>query len=141
MNYKIYIDRLAGGKVETIDENLDPSVMKVTDDFLFFDQPVKITGKVYLAEDFLVLNLNIETKYKAPCKICSETLEKPFLMEGVYLTEEVSNVRAKVFDATGLIRDTIFLEIPDYHECEGNCPMRKQLKKFLNSSEDNLQNE
>lgn len=136
MKFNIYIDRLLGGHVENIDEEIDPKVMETKDNLLTFEEPVKVTGKAYLAEDFLIMNLDIETKYKAPCKICSEDIEKPLEVRGIYLTKELKEIPSRVFDAMELVRDTIFLEIPDYHECGGECPMRDELKKYFSSSED-----
>lgn len=123
-----------GGKVETIDEEIDPVVMDVKDILLSFDAPIKVSGKAYLAEDFLVMNLNISTEYNVPCKICQETIVKTLELEHVYFTEELTNVSSKVFDAVEQIRDTIFMDIPDYHECEGGCPMREELKGYFQSS-------
>lgn len=131
MEFNIYIDRLVGGRIEKIDEAIDPVVMQSDDNMLTFDQPVNISGKAYLAEDFLVINIDINTKYKAPCKICSEMLTTSFEATGVYLTEELTKVPAKVFDASGQIRDTIFLDIPDYHECEGGCPDERRVKRLF----------
>ena len=136
MKFNIYIDRLLGGHVENIEEEVDPAVMKVKDNLLSFEEPIKISGKAYLAEDFLIMNLDIETKYKAPCKICSEEIKKPVEIKGIYLTQELKEIPSRVFDAMELIRDTIFLEIPNYHECRGDCPMRDELKNYFSSNKE-----
>ncbi len=133
---KITIDRLVNGKVEIIDEELSPLLLETKDNLLRFEDPIKVSGKAYLAEEFLVLNLNITTVYKAPCKICSEDLSKVFEKKGLYFTEELSAIPNRVYDVSVQIRDTIFLEIPNFHECEGGCSMREELKKYLKERHD-----
>ena len=133
---KIYIDRLVNGKIENIDEELSPLLLETNDNFFRFEEPIKVSGSAYLAEEFLVLNLNISTSYKAPCKICLEDLDKVFEKEGLYFTEELSAIPSKVYDVSMQIRDTLFLEIPDFHECEGGCSMREELKKYLKEKHD-----
>ncbi len=128
---KIYIDRLVNGKVETIDEELSPSLLETKDNLLRFEEPIKVTGKAYLAEDFLVMSLDITTTYKVRCKICSEELSRVFEKKGIYFTEELSTLPSKVYDASMQIRDTLFLEIPDFQECEGGCSMREEIRKYL----------
>ena len=131
----IYVDRLSGGKTEDIDEVFDPIVLEVKDDYLTFNSPLHVSGKAYLAEEFLILNLTIKTMYNVTCKICSEDIIKSLELKDVYLTEEVSNIRAKVYDVLVQVRDTVFINIPDYQECEGNCPLRDQLNEFLKESQ------
>lgn len=127
----IYIDRLTGGKVELIDEELQPDFLSVKDGQLKFNSPIKVSGKAYLAEEFLVLNLNIETSYTFFCTVCAEEMTASFLKEGLYLTEEIVQIPSHVYDVVPQIRDTIFLDIPAYQECGGECSQREELKKYL----------
>lgn len=136
VHLKIFIDRLVDGKVETIDERLAPALMNNADKVVVFADPIYVTGKAYLAEEFLVLNLDIQTSYKVPCKICSEDLTKSFVKLGVYFTQELCEIKGKVYDAAAEVRDTLFLEIPEFHECEGGCAMREEFKKYLKESHD-----
>lgn len=129
--FYIYIDRLSEGGVETIDEKVDPAFLDVTDGNLFFPEPITFQGSAYLAENHLILTLNLSTRYQTFCKICNDLILLPFSLKGLYITEEVSNIPSKIFDLQEPLRDAILLEIPLYSECEGGCPMRKDLKNYF----------
>jgi len=129
--FKIYIDRLSEGEVETIDEEVDPSFLEVTDGNLFFSEKVNFNGTAYLADSHVLLAINISTTYKTYCRICNELIILPFTLDDLYITEEIANIPSKIFDLKGPLRDAILLEIPLYNECEGGCSMRKDLNKYF----------
>jgi hypothetical protein len=43
-------------------------------------------------------------------------------------------MKSGVFSLGPYIRETIFLNLPKYSECEGLCPERAVIKKYLNNS-------
>lgn len=130
-DFKIYIDRLSNGRIETLSKSLSPKFLEVSDGNLEFPEMVSIEGVAYLAEDHLVLAIDLATEYKTHCKICNEWISLPFIAKGVYITEELEKIPSRVFDFESAIRDTILIEIPLYGECNGNCSMREDLKKFF----------
>lgn len=129
--FYIYIDRLGDGEEEVLEEELDPSFLDVTDGTLFFPEKISLQGTAYVVETHLILTLDISTNYKTYCKICNELIVLPFSLQGLYITEEIENIPSKIFDIRETLRDAILLEIPLFAECEGGCPMRKELNKFL----------
>jgi len=133
---KIYIDRLTNGKTEEIDESLPPDFLDIDEGNLSFSKPVKIKGEAYIATDELILKLDIETFATIPCKICSEDNEHPIQIKSFYLTEDLEKIKAAVYDYASSLREAILLEIPPYVECEGNCPEREKLEKYLNDQGD-----
>ena len=129
--FYIYIDRLSEGKTETIDVNVDSAFLEVSDGNLFFPEQVLFQGSAYLADSHLVINLNVSTSYQTFCKICNDLILNPFTLKGLYITEEITNLSSKIFDLQEPLRDAILLEIPLFSECKGECPMRKELKKYF----------
>lgn len=129
--FNIYIDRLTEGNVELIEESVDPSFLDVTDGNLFFPEKILFDGSAYLAENHLILSLNLSTRYQTFCKICNELILLPFSLKGLYITEDIESIPSKIFDLKEPLRDAILLEIPLYGECEGGCPMRKDLNKYF----------
>ncbi len=129
--FNIYIDRLGDGEEEILEEALDPSFLDVTDGTLFFPEKISLQGTAYVVETHLILTLDISTNYQTYCKICNELIVLPFSLQGLYITEEIENIPSKIFDLRETLRDAILLEIPLFAECEGGCPMRKDLNKFL----------
>ena len=73
-NLKVYVDRLKGGVSHKVDETLPPDFLEVDDEELLFDDPVKIQCEVYLAEEHLVVHLNIDTSVHLPCSICNDAI-------------------------------------------------------------------
>lgn len=134
--FKIYVDRLNGGREEAISECFSPDFMALSDGTHQFPEDISVSGKAYLADSHLILHLDIATRYIACCKICNEEMALPLTLKGLYLAEEVENIPGHVFDMQQPLRDAILLEIPMYSECKGNCPKRFEYSMYLKSSSD-----
>ncbi|QVL58152.1 MAG: hypothetical protein KFB93_03480 [Simkaniaceae bacterium] len=132
---KIYIDRLGDGQTEKIEETVPPEMIDVNETDLQFKQPVFLSGKAYLAEDHLIIQLKIKTEAEMPCLICNEQIQKKIVISSFYHTEEVANIKGHIYDYTGPMREAILLEVPSYVECMGNCPKRTELKNYLDKGE------
>ena len=136
---KIYIDRLSGEKTEKIAETLSSSFIDVNEKDLKFKGPVSLKGKAYLAEDHLIIQLDVEAEALIPCAICNETVEKKLHIRGFYHTEELEKIRGQVYDYTHPLREAVLLEVPSYVECLNNCPQRMSLKNYLKKGSDHEQ--
>ncbi len=132
---KIYIDRLGDGQTEKIDETLSPEIMDVHEKDLQFKHPVQLSGKAYLAEDHLIIQLKIKTEAEIPCLICNERIQKKIVISSFYHTEEVANIKGHIYDYTDPMREAVLLEVPSFVECMGNCPKRAELKNYLDKGE------
>ncbi|OGN62202.1 MAG: hypothetical protein A3F09_00465 [Chlamydiae bacterium RIFCSPHIGHO2_12_FULL_49_11] len=93
---------------------------------------VRAWGRAYLAENTLIIHLNIEYTGKAVCIICNEKFEFKSRRKEQYITEEVENIPSGVYNLENDIRDAVILETPRYQECcDGKCPDRTFVKKYL----------
>lgn len=128
---EIFIDRLREGHSEEIDQEVGPDFLFVEDGGLVFDVGVSVSGKAYLADSHLVCTLDVSTVYKTWCKICNELVPFELDLTGIYLTEEVENIPSKIYNFQEPLREAILLEIPMYHECDGNCPERENIRQYL----------
>jgi uncharacterized metal-binding protein YceD (DUF177 family) len=136
---KVYVDRLKDGHHLKIKEILPPNFLDVQDEELLFQEPVHISGEIYLAEDHLVMHLTIGTSALLPCSICNGAVCSPIAIKDVYLTEPLEEIKNALFDVTERIRETILLQIPLFTECnQGKCPEREKIKPFLKSEETSL---
>jgi len=132
-NLKIYIDRLQGGQTLKIDETLPPSFLDVAEEDLLFEDPVRLEGEAYLANEHLIIHLNIETTATLPCSVCNDPVHIPIVIKNIYLTESLSKIKSATFDMSGEVRESILLQTPLFTEChQGKCPERENLKQFLN---------
>lgn len=132
---KIYIDRLGDGRTEKIEETVPPQIMGVNEKDLQFNHPINLFGKAYLAEDHLIIQLNIQTEIEMPCLICNERTQKKIGIASFYHTEEIAKIQGHIFDYTDPVREGVLLEVPSYVECVGNCPKRGELKNYLDKGE------
>jgi len=128
---KIYIDRLFDEKIEKIQESLEPCFINVQESDLKFPSPVHVQGKAYIAENHLIIQLKIETQALIPCSICNKLVKIPLIIDRFYHTEELSAIKGQVYDYTPSLREGVLLEVPNYVECEKNCPERAKIKKYL----------
>ena len=135
-NLKIYIDRLNGGQTQEIDETLAPDFLDVNEKELSFKDPVHIKAEVYLADDYLVIDLNADTFAWLPCSICNENVRTPITIKNFHLTQPLAEIKAAIFDLVEKVREVILLQTPLFTECnEGKCPERENIKKFLKPDE------
>ncbi len=131
-NFSIYVDRLKDGQTLTIEEESSPAFLDVTENELAFPSPVFIHGKAYLADDHLILQLDIRTEYSMPCSICNETARVPLEIKNFYHVEPIEEITSHIFDYTNLLREDILLQIPPFVEChDGQCPERNSVNPYL----------
>jgi uncharacterized metal-binding protein YceD (DUF177 family) len=129
---KIYIDRLKEGQTLKIDESLSPDFLDVHEKDLLFAEPVRLEGEAYLANEHLILHLNIETTARLPCAICNDPVNLRISIKNIYLTEPLAEIKRAVFEVTEEVRESILLQTPLFTECNGGkCPERENLKPFL----------
>ncbi len=135
-NLKVYIDRLKGGTTQKIAETLPPDFLDIKEEELIFKDPVRVRGEVYLADDYLVIQLNVETTAQLPCAICNEIISFPVVIKNANITLPLSEINSAIIDLSEKIRETILLQIPLFTECNnGKCPERENIKKFLKTEE------
>lgn len=130
--FRIFVEQLRDGTVEEIDETLSPDFLEIKEKELSFSQPVVVKGQVYLAEDMLILHLDIKTTATLPCAICNGPAEVPIAIKGFYHAIPLDEIKGAIYDFREILRETILLEVPILAEChQGKCPQRESLKKYL----------
>ncbi|MGC1878166.1 MAG: hypothetical protein WA347_02500 [Rhabdochlamydiaceae bacterium] len=131
-NLKIYIDRLKGTQTLKIEETLSPDFLEVDEEDLLFDEAILIKGEAYVADEHLVIHLNIETTACLPCSICNHPIQVPVALKNIYLTKTLTEIAGAIYDITDEVRESILIQTPLFAECNGGkCPEREHLKQFL----------
>ncbi len=128
---KIFVDRLKGGGVYTLDEVCPTDFMDLNDPEIKVGETLSCKGEAYLAESELIVHLDISTTIFMPCAICSEAVEVPILLKGLYLNQNLDRLKNGVYDLSSAIREEILLSLPRRAECEGSCPKREEYKKYF----------
>lgn len=98
---------------------------------LSFDFPIKIKGKAYLSDDFLILNFSCKTFFKMPCSVCNTFTTIPLTIENDYETVPLNSIKNGTYDIIQSLREAIILKLPQFIECENGCPERKNIEKFF----------
>lgn len=129
--FKIYIEQLRDGHIEKLDEVFRPDFLGVNEKELSFEDDISLKGEAYLAEDMLILNFNVKTKAILPCLICNAPVKVKVLIDQFYHAEPLEQIKGAVFNFKEILRETILLEIPRFAECEGRCPRRTEIAKYL----------
>lgn len=128
----IYIDRLKDDETEKIFEVLEAEQLEVQEEELSFTDKTTVSGKAYLANDHLILDLKISAFAQMPCSICNEKESFPIEIKDFKQTIEIAEIPSAVYDYSDEVRSAILLKIPQFFECnQGKCPHRKEVKKFL----------
>jgi len=131
-HFKIYADQLREGSIEKIEETFSSEFIDVHEKDLAFNAPVSIRGHAYLAEDMLVLHIDISTIATVPCSVCNDSVDVKIAVKGFYHAVPLYEIKSGIFDFREILRETILLEAPLLTEChEGKCPQRKTLQKYI----------
>ncbi len=125
MDERIYVDRLRQGETQEITHCYEPNELELS------TSPVTVQIRAYSTDDHLILHLDIETTAQIPCKICNDPINVPIKIENQTHVEPHENIRSRVYDFTPLVKENLILALPQFAECEGDCPERANLKDFL----------
>lgn len=130
--FNIYIARLGDLKEEKIDESFPPDFLKIEETDILFPHPVLVKGKVYLANNELIMQLTVTTCAKMKCSICDEFTSVDIKMENTYITIDATEIKNAIYDYSKVLREELLLGIPIYVECEnGFCPKREDISQYL----------
>lgn len=134
--FKIYIDQLKDGHSEQIAETFSSKFLDVQEDDLSFVDPVNVKGEAYLADNDLVLHLDINTLATIPCAICNSEVKVPVQLNGFYHTVPEDELKSGIYNFKEMLRENILLSTPLFAECNnGKCPERTELKKFFRDTD------
>jgi uncharacterized metal-binding protein YceD (DUF177 family) len=136
---KIFIDRL---KVEGDFKEkgtLNPSILELDPkDAVASDISFDLTA--YLVEEQLIITFSASCNISMPCKICNEFSDEKISITKSTQDIELSDVKKGVYDASNLIRENILLQIPPFHECNGNCKERSNLTNYFKKQDSKVTN-
>ncbi|MCH9626938.1 MAG: hypothetical protein S4CHLAM2_05700 [Chlamydiales bacterium] len=133
--FKIFVSRLRDGQKESIEESFSPAFLDIHEQELAFSVPVVVQGEAELAQDTLVLRLNIETEATLPCAICNQDVQVKLEIADSCYPVPVAEIKGDVFNLKGVLREAILLELPYRAECkQGKCPEREVLSKYFSRS-------
>lgn len=134
METKIYIDRLKEGRKESFQGSMTTRSFP-NEDALRFEDTLQCKGEAYIAGDHLVLKLQAQVQAEIPCAICNEWTKVTLQLKDFMHTEPLEEIPSGVFDFAELMRTDLLLELPQFAECQGNCPERATVKSFIRSSD------
>lgn len=130
--FRIYFERLRHDRREQIQLETTAQFLAVNEPFLSFNDRVVITGEAYLADDSLIVHLDMTAQAVIPCTICNKPIQMEVKIPNFYHVEPLENIKSGFFDFKEVVREAILLEAPTFAECNhGSCPKRQEMAKYL----------
>lgn len=129
----IDLNRLRQENVEEFEVALDPSIMELDPaDNIKVTEPVEVQGRAYIADDELIVELDVEGVLEIHCAMCHEPFDYQVSVVNYVHNQPVSEIKHSTFDAKELVREAFLLEIPLFPQCGGNeCENRDKIAKYL----------
>ena len=128
----LLIEHLREGKSSPFEENFDPKALTLEDGELSFKAPIHVKGIGYIAEDHIVIQLDIKGSAYLPCSVCNKPVNIPVILKNAYITKPLSDLSGGKLYFTEDLRELILLEVPSFAECnKGKCPDRAHIEKYL----------
>lgn len=131
MELKIYTEQMKEGKTESFSGKVATAAFLAKEPELTFADELNLSGEAYLAGDHLIIKLQADVSAWIPCAICNEPTETLLTLKDFYHAEPLENISSGIFDFSSVLRDDLLLAIPQFTECQGNCPARESIKKYL----------
>lgn len=129
--FTIYLDRLRNEGEKSIEETLSPTFLDLPEGDNIFVDPITLQGSVVVSQNSLIVHLSLTTFVLLPCSICNEKTKVPLVLENLYLTEQLDEIREEVYSIKEFVRESLLLEVPMNAECVGGCPERANLAKYF----------
>lgn len=129
--FDIHAEQLHDGHHHHLSIVSSPDFLDVNEDALHFTDKVYVKGEAYLAGETLILRLAIAACAVIPCSICNEPVNYEIQISELYHTEELENIKNGIFNCAEIVREAILLDTPQFTECVGGCPMRKELGQYI----------
>lgn len=136
---QIHLEQLQQGKIEEINEVVDPSTLDVSDDMLKFQSPITIQGEAYLTDEWLIMRLAIQTEASMNCSLCNEPMSIDIDINNLIEEESIQNIHGGLFEFGHLVREAVLLEVPFYPQCGGTeCRNRTVVEKYLAHTDEEI---
>src|SRR5262245_26778924 len=133
----VYIERLREGKVEWIEEKIDPVRLDIQEEGLICKEPIDVTAEVYLVDTWLIVKMSFSACVMLSCSFCNEPFVFPIEVKDVQFEETLEEIHGAVFDLLPLIREALLLEIPFYPQCGHTvCRNRNEVEKYLKKKDE-----
>lgn len=134
---KVYVERIRDGEMESIEETLAPRFMDIHEQEMRFEDSVHIAGEAYVTDDWLIIQLAIQTKVHLICSVCNEPFVLDIDIPDMVHDEPLENIRDASFDLLPLVRESILLAVPFYPQCGiTTCNRRHEIEPFLKKEGD-----
>ena len=133
--FTLCLEQLREGKTLPIELSLDPHELEIGDEELTFISKIIVDGGAYLAEDHLVIQLDLQGQSQLPCSICNQPVKNSFNLKNVYITKPLLEIKGGRFSFKEDLREAILLETPSFVECnDGHCPERESIQPYLKTT-------
>lgn len=132
---ELYIDRLRAGEYKDFSFTSPPDIMDAPDKEATFEKDIEVKVSATLGGDHLIFDISIKTEGINYCKICNDPITHALNIKEKHVAIPLSEMKSGIFPLKPYVRELIFLNIPKYSECEGQCPERSVIGKYLKTND------
>lgn len=138
----IPVDRCLAGEQISIDEQVDPLFLELSEkDEVVPVSSVRVCGKAYRAQEWLVVNANVFVQIRLPCSTCNEDVVLS-LEPSLVHQEPIERIDGSFWDMSVVVRELILLEVPFFVHCGGtSCMNYNELKRYFRDTTENQDTE
>ncbi|MCH9617487.1 MAG: hypothetical protein SP4CHLAM5_05150 [Chlamydiia bacterium] len=132
---ELYIDRLRAGEYKDYSFISPPDFMDASDKEALFKKDIEVEISATIGGDHLIFDISIQTDGINYCKICNDPISHALSIKEKHTIIPLSEMKCGIFSLKPYVRELIFLNIPRYSECGGQCPERNVIDKYLKTSD------
>ena len=129
----IPIDRCLEGEQLFIDEEVDSQFLDLSDkDEIVPVSPVRISAKIYRAQEWLIVSAHISAQIRLSCSTCNDEFIFNIDLPSFFHQEQLDEIKDGFWDMSETIREAILIEVPFLGYCDGSsCKNIKQIKQYF----------
>lgn len=131
----LYPHQWEEGKKYLIDETVNSDFLNIQEKDLIFKKFIYVSGEASILNETLVLHLSAHTEAYMPCIICNKTTPICLRVENIYYTIDLKSITQSYYDFSELIREEILLTVPQFTECQPQCPDRSLMIPYMTKSQ------
>lgn len=133
--FQILTERLKDGEEEELDEVLDPSFLDLAEkDELKVSSSIKVRGKVYRAQEWIIVDATVWVPVTMRCSMCNEPFSREIVLKRWVHEAEVP--KNGTLDLGDILREDILLEVPFFALCNGDtCHNKAEIQNFIHKEQ------
>src|SRR5690242_15077617 len=96
--FRVFVEQLKGGHHQEIDEIFAPDFLEIQEKDLSFSKPIAVKGQVYLADQMLILHLDVHAIAAMRCAVCNALTDVDIVIKEFYHAVPLGEIKGGIYD-------------------------------------------